>query len=82
MSKIPGRMVSVVLEFDREEMARRGRLGAAVTHARHDSEQITRAARSAFLSRFSNDDERRAYFADLAQRSVAARRSASEGGAQ
>jgi len=63
-------------------MARRGRLGGIATHARHDSVQITQPARAAFLARFATDDERRVYFADLARRSVAVRRSASEGGAQ
>ena len=38
--------------FDPEEMALRGRLGAHVTHSRHDSRAITRKAREAFLGRF------------------------------
>ncbi len=78
----PRDTLEIVIFVDRAEMARRGRLGGIATHSRHDSEQITRSARSTFLSRFSNDDERRVYFADLARRSVAARRSASECGAQ
>jgi hypothetical protein len=82
MSDSSERTIRVVLELDRDEMARRGRLGGFATHARHDSEQITRSARSAFLARFSSDQERRAYFADLGRRSAAARRVASEGGAK
>ena len=38
--------------FDPAEMALRGRLGAHVTHSRHDSRAITRKAREAFLRRF------------------------------
>jgi len=38
--------------FDPDEMALRGRLGAHVTHSRHDSREITRKAREAFLRRF------------------------------
>lgn len=74
--------LDVVIRLDRAEMARRGRLGGIATHARHDSEQITRSARSAFLAKFSSDQERREYFAALARRSVAARRAACEGGAE
>lgn len=44
--------VTVVLTFDPEEMARRGRIGAHVTHSRHDARQLTAPAREAFLARF------------------------------
>jgi hypothetical protein len=40
-------VVSYTLEIDPEEMARRGRLGAAATHSRYDGHQITAAARAA-----------------------------------
>jgi hypothetical protein len=47
--------ISVVLTFDPAEMARRGRLGAQVTHARHDPHSLTAAARAAFLARFEQE---------------------------
>ena len=43
--------VLVTLAFDPEEMARRGRIGAHVTHSRHDSRELTRPAREAFLAK-------------------------------
>ena len=66
--------VVVTLTFSRAEMAERGKLGAAATHRRHDSEQLTRAGREAFLSRFATNEERRAYFSRLARLSAEARR--------
>jgi hypothetical protein len=47
--------ISVVLMFDPTEMARRGRLGAQVAHARHDPHDLTAAARAAFLARFEQE---------------------------
>ena len=47
--------IAVVVEFDPEEMARRGRLGALALHARHDSNAIATRAREAFLSRFERE---------------------------
>jgi hypothetical protein len=41
-----------VRSFDPAEMALRGRIGAFVTHSRHDVRETTRAARAAFLARF------------------------------
>jgi hypothetical protein len=41
--------------FDPTAMARRGRIGAFVTHSRHDPRETTRAARAAFLARFERD---------------------------
>jgi len=38
--------------FDPDEMALRGRIGGLTTHSRHDSRDITRAARERFLARF------------------------------
>lgn len=39
-------------KYDPAEMARRGRLGAHVTHSLHDSRDVTRNARRAFLASF------------------------------
>lgn len=44
--------IRVVLEFDPDEMARRGRLGGLTTHSRHDSREITKNARAALQDRF------------------------------
>ena len=41
--------------FDPDEMALRGRLGAYVTHSRHDPRAITQKAREAFLRRFERE---------------------------
>jgi hypothetical protein len=49
-------LIPVVVTYttlvDPAEMARRGRLGAAATHAKHDGLEITAAARAAFLKTF------------------------------
>lgn len=42
-------LITRVVTFDPEEMARRGRLGAAARHARHDPRPYTAAARAGFL---------------------------------
>ena len=47
--------VLVTLAFDPEEMAQRGRIGAHVTHSRHDARELTAPAREAFLSKFERD---------------------------
>lgn len=47
--------VLVTLAFDPEEMARRGRIGAHVTHSRHDPRDLTAPAREAFLLRFEQE---------------------------
>jgi len=39
-------------EYDRALMAMRGRIGAHVTHARHDPRETTAAARAALLNKF------------------------------
>jgi hypothetical protein len=44
--------VLITQAFDPEEMARRGRIGAHVTHSRHDARELTSPARAAFLSTF------------------------------
>ena len=47
----PSRFITV--ELDREEMRARGRIGAHVTHSRHDARALTAPAREAFLARFA-----------------------------
>jgi hypothetical protein len=47
--------VLVTLAFDPQEMALRGKIGAAVTHARHDGKELTAPARAAFLARFEQE---------------------------
>lgn len=47
--------IAVTLEFDPAEMAMRGRIGAHVTHSRHDGRELTAPARQAFLSKFERD---------------------------
>lgn len=42
-------------ENDPAEMARRGRIGALVTHSRHNPTETTAAARKAFLARFERE---------------------------
>ena len=41
--------------FNPAEMAMRGRIGAFVTHSRHDPKETTKAARTAFLARFEDE---------------------------
>jgi hypothetical protein len=41
-----------LVEVDPSDMSVRGRIGAAVTHSRHDSKEITAAGRKAFLGKF------------------------------
>lgn len=76
-----------VLSFDPADMALRGRIGAYVTHSRHDSREITSNARAAFLSKFDREvdpdgvlpeaeRERRAGFARKAHFARLARASA------
>jgi hypothetical protein len=73
MSAVPRSPIFVTLAFDPDEMARRGRLGAAVTHSRYDGRELTAPARAAFAARFASDDDRREYFRSLARKSAAAR---------
>jgi hypothetical protein len=47
--------IVVSLEFDPDEMARRGRIGAHVTHSRDDPRELTAPAREAFLSKFERE---------------------------
>jgi len=66
--------IIVSLTFNRDEMAQRGRLGGIATRERHDPRETTRAGRAAFLARFSSEQERRDYFAELGRKSAEARR--------
>ena len=50
-----GPPILVTLEFDPEEMARRGRIGAHRLHALYDSRELTAPARAAFLARFERE---------------------------
>ena len=47
--------IRVTLEFDPEEMSRRGRIGAHRLHALYDSKQLTAPARAAFLAKFERE---------------------------
>lgn len=47
--------VSATLTFDPAEMALRGKIGAFVTHSRHDPKLTTAKARAAFLARFETE---------------------------
>ncbi len=47
--------VVVTLEFDPDDMAMRGRIGAHVTHSRHDARELTAPAREAFLAKFERE---------------------------
>jgi hypothetical protein len=44
--------VTVVLTFDPEEMARRGRIGAHTLHARHDSRELAARAREGLTRKY------------------------------
>ncbi len=46
---------SYSVEFDPAEMAFRGRIGAHVTHSRHDARELTAPARAAFLTKFERE---------------------------
>jgi O-acetyl-ADP-ribose deacetylase (regulator of RNase III) len=61
-------VVSVVIEIDRAEQARRGRLGAAARNARHDASKLAARAMATRLAKLT-PDEHHAYFADLGRRS-------------
>lgn len=59
-----------------EERRLRGKIAAHVTHARHDSCEITKAARAAFLGRFEDevDPNRELSVAERARRAEHARK--------
>lgn len=71
------RWVAALAGADNTPEARRRRSAAAATRrwaAEPDRSAATSAGREAFLSRFESDDDRKAYFADLARRSAETRR--------
>jgi hypothetical protein len=47
--------ITVTLEFDRAEMARRGRIGAHVLHSRHDSHEIAARAREGLNQKYLDE---------------------------
>src|SRR5215210_5386601 len=47
--------ITVTLEFDPQEMSRRGRIGAHRLHATHDPHETTAKAREVFLSQFERE---------------------------
>ena len=47
--------ITVTLEFDPEEMSRRGRIGAHRLHATHDPRETTAKARETFLTQFERE---------------------------
>jgi hypothetical protein len=47
--------ITVTLEFDPEEMSRRGRIGAHRLHATHDPRETTAKARETFLIQFERE---------------------------
>jgi hypothetical protein len=62
--------------FDPAEMALRGRIGAFVTHSRHDARETTAKARASFLARFELqvDPDRLLPEPERERRAAAARR--------
>lgn len=49
------KVIRVVLEFDSEDMARRGRIGAYARLAKYNAADLTAPARKAFMSRFERE---------------------------
>jgi hypothetical protein len=47
--------ITVTLELDPEEMARRGRIGAHVLHSRHDSSEIAARAREGLARKYLDE---------------------------
>lgn len=48
-------VVSYTTTFDPAEMSRRGRIGAHVTHSRHDPRELTAPAREALLAKYERE---------------------------
>ncbi len=44
--------IAVVVEFDPEEMARRGRIGAHTLHSKHDSREVAARAREGLRQKY------------------------------
>ena len=47
--------VTVAVTYDRDDMALRGRIGAAVLHSRHDARTTTEAARAAAWAKWERE---------------------------
>src|SRR5215212_4973983 len=47
--------ITVILEFDPDEMSRRGRIGAHRLHATHDPRETTAKTREVFLTQFERE---------------------------
>ncbi len=47
--------ITVTLEYDPDEMSRRGRIGAHRLHALYDSRELTAPGRAAFLAKFERE---------------------------
>jgi len=47
--------ITVPVTYDRDDMALRGKIGAAVLHSRHDPYEATAAARAALWSRWEQE---------------------------
>jgi hypothetical protein len=54
--------------FDPAEMALRGRVGAYVTHSRHDPRETTANARAAFMARFEDEVDPERLLSELERR--------------
>src|SRR5688500_9700379 len=68
--------ITVTLEIDPEEMARRGRIGAHVLHSRHDSSEIAARAREWLAKKYLDqvDPDRTLPEAERLRRAEHARR--------
>jgi len=68
--------ITVVLTFDPEEMARRGRIGAHRLHAAHDSSEIAARAREGLTKKYLDqvDPDRSLPEAERLRRAAHARR--------
>ena len=68
--------ITVTLEIDPEEMARRGRIGAHVLHSRHDSHEIAARAREGLTKKYLDqvDPDRTLPEAERLRRAEHARR--------
>jgi len=69
-------LIERTVTFDPADMALRGRIGAFVTHSRHDPRETTKNARATFLARFEEevDPEGTLSEAERTRRAEAARR--------
>lgn len=65
--------ITAVLQIDRAEMRRRGRLGGVARATRHDCSELSRRAAASYLSTLT-PEQRREHFAAMGRKSQAARR--------